>query len=172
MKAYNAKITKTNILNYFNKSGLTIEVFANLLGVSKRWLEYLISENEDYEFDPNVVQKACDFFNTDYGKFTTSIQKIPSDLRDLLQKKHARNPEYNKILSDAPSVQYIIENMVLKDDEFANAESVELKTIKRIIRKHYKELKLTNLSKDLQNSKFIKHWPHPTKKNTNLYAKK
>lgn len=172
MKAYNAQITKENILNYFSRSGLTIEAFANLLGISKRWLEYVFSGKENYEFDPNTVQRACDFFVVDFRKFTTDLQQVPSDLRKTLQKKHSKNTEYNKILSDPPSVPFIIENILAKDDEFVESHGMELKSIRRIIRSYYPGLRLTNLSADLQNSESVAHRPHPIKKKTNLYKRK
>ncbi|WP_160069117.1 helix-turn-helix domain-containing protein [Sphingobacterium bovisgrunnientis] len=172
MKAYNAKITTANIKNYFKNSGLTIEVFANVLDVSKRWLEYIFSENDKYEFTPKTIQKACEFFSTDFRKFTTEIQPVPDDLRVILKKKHLRNIEYTKILSDAPSIPFIIDKILIIDEEFTSSQGIELKYIKEIIWKYYPELKLTNLSSDLQKSDFIEHWPHPTKKNTKLYMKR
>ena len=172
MKAYDAIITKENIQNYFKQSGLTMGAFANLLGISKRWLEYLFSENENYEFTPNTVQKACDFFITDFRKFTTELQEAPFDLREILKKKHAKNTEYSKILSDAPSVPFIIEKILVKDEEFVNSSRLELRFIKRIIWKYHPELMLTNLSSDLQKSEFVVCEPHPTKANTNVYRKK
>lgn len=171
MKAYNAKITIENTKNYFKSSGLTIEVFANILDVSKRWLEYVFSDNDKYEFTPKTIQKACEFFLTDFRKFTTEIQPVPDDLRAILKKKHIRNIEYNKILSDAPSVPFIIDKILLKEEEFTMSDGMELKSIKKILWRYYPELKLTNLSGDLQKSVFIEHWPHPTKKNTYLYKK-
>lgn len=169
MKAYNAKITTENIKNHFKNSGLTIEVFANVLDVSKRWLEYIFSENEKYEFNPKTIQKACEFFLSDFRKFTTEIQPVPDDLRVILKKKHIKNIEYNKILSDAPSIPFIIDKILVKDEGFTTSEGLELRFIKKILEKYYSGLKLTNLSSDLQKSEFIEHWPHPTKKNTYLY---
>jgi len=172
MKAYNARITTQNIQNHFKNSGLTIEVFANILGVSKRWLEYIFSGNENYEFTPNTVQKACEFFITDFRKFTTELQTVPEDLREILRKKHMGNVEYNKVLSDPPSVPFIIDNILVKDNEFILSNGLELKFIKKIIWRYYPGLKLTNLSSDLQKSVSIEYWLHPTKKNTNLYRVK
>lgn len=172
MKAYNAKITIENINNHFKASGLKIEEFANLIDVSKRWLEYIFSGRENYELSPTAVQKACDFFLKDFGKFTTELQPVAENLREILKKKHTNNPEYAKILSDAPSVPFIIDNILVKDDEFISSNGMELRFIKKIILRYYPGLKLTNLSSDLQKSHFIKHWPHPTKKGTNLYSRK
>ncbi|MCA5005679.1 hypothetical protein [Sphingobacterium bovistauri] len=173
MNAYNAKITIKNIKNYFEKSGLTIEVFANVLDVSKRWLEYILAEEKNYEFIANTVQKACDFFVVDFGKFTTELQTVPKDLRELLKIKHSRNSEYSKILSDTPSVPFIINEILINDLEFINSTELELRFVKKIIWKYYSEVKLSNLSADLQKSDLIEHWIHPTKKKkTNLYKKK
>ncbi|WP_257670787.1 hypothetical protein [Parapedobacter tibetensis] len=172
MKAYNARITATNIQNYFKQSGLTMEAFANLLDISKRWLEYVFSKKKNYEFDPNTVQKACDFFVADFRKFTTELQAVPADLRETLQKKHAKSPEYSKLLNDEPSLPFIVENILVNDDEFASTSGVEVKEIKRIIRKYYPKIELTNLSKTLQESEHIHYWPHPTKKKTNVYKVK
>lgn len=172
MKAYNAKITTQNIKNYFKKSGLTIEVFANILGVSKRWLEYILAGEKNYEFTPSIVQKACDFFITDFRKFTTSLQDVPEDFRELLKMKHSRNSEYIKILLDPPSVPFIIDEILVKDTEFITSSGIELRFVKRIIWRYYPGLPLTNLSSDLQKSELISSSPHPTKKNTNLYKAK
>lgn len=169
MKAYNANITTENIKNHFRKSGLTVEVFANLLGVSKRWFEYVLAGEKKYEFTPSIVQKACDFFITDFRKFTTELQVVPENFRELLRKKHSRNSEYHKVLSDAPSVPFIIDEILVKDGEFINSTGLELKFIKRIIWKYYPHIKLTNLSVDLQKSKLLQHNPHPTKAATNVY---
>ncbi len=172
MKAYNATITKENIFNYFTQSGLTMEAFANILGVSKRWLEYVFSEKENYEFTPSTIQKACDFFIADFGKFTTQLLEVPINLRETLKKKHAKNPEYSKILHDIPSLPFIIDNELIYDSEFISATELEVKSIKKIIRKCYPKIELTNLSKSLQKSDFIECKRHPTKKNTNIYSKK
>jgi transcriptional regulator with XRE-family HTH domain len=172
MKAYNAKITAKNIQNYFVQSGLTMEAFANLLDISKRWLEYVFSEKENYEFDPNTVQKACDFFVADFRKFTTEIQAVPTDLRETLQKKHIKNLEFSKLLNDEPSLPFIIDNILVNDDEFARTAGIESKDIKEIIRKYYPKIELSNLSKTLQKSEYIHYQPHPTKKRTNVYKVK
>lgn len=170
---YNAKITTENIKNHFEKSGLTIEVFANILEVSKRWLEYILAGEKNYELAPYTIQKACDFFIADFRKFTTEPQTVPEDFREFLKKKHSRNSEYNKILSDAPSVPFIIDEILAKDDEFISSNGLELKFVKQIIWKYYPGLKLTNLSSDLQKSGFIKHRLHPhKKKKTNIYQAK
>lgn len=170
MKVYNANITNENIKNYFKKSGLTIEVFANILEISKRWLEYILAGEKNYEFAPYIIQKACDFFIVDFGKFTTELQIVPKDFREFLKKKHFRNTEYNKILSDAPSVPFIIDEILVRDNEFINSDGLELKFIKRIIWGYYPELPLTNLSSDLQKSDFIEHRLDLTKKKkTNIY---
>ncbi|MBE8720857.1 hypothetical protein [Sphingobacterium pedocola] len=173
MKAYNARVTTENIKNHFKNSGLTIEVFANILEVSKRWLEYIFSGEKNYAFTPHTVQKACEFFVADFRKFTTELQAAPEDLREMLKKKHKRNVEYTKILSDAPSVPFIIDNILIKDDEFITSNGLELKFIKKIIWRYYPGLKLTNLSSDLQKSDFIEYYLLPTKKKkTNLYKRK
>ncbi|AIM35466.1 hypothetical protein KO02_01410 [Sphingobacterium sp. ML3W] len=173
MKAYNAKITSENIKNHFEKSGLTIEVFANILEVSKRWLEYILAGEKNYEFAPNTIQKACDFFIADFRKFTTELQTVPKDFREFLKMKHSRNSEYNKILLDAPSVPFIIDEILIKDDEFISSTGLELKFVKQILWRYYPDLKLTNLSSDLQKSDSIYHSLHPTKKKkTNIYRTK
>ena len=173
MKAYNAKITIENIKIHFKKSGLTIEVFANILEVSKRWLEYILAGEKDYEFAPETVQKACDFFIADFGKFTTKLQNVPDNFRTFLQHKHSRNTEYSKILSDAPSVPFIIDEILIKDSTFIETSGLQLKKVKDIIDAYYPNLKLTNLSTDLQNSDFIEYRLDPTKeKKTYLYKKK
>jgi transcriptional regulator with XRE-family HTH domain len=171
MKAYNAKITTDNIKNYYKNSGLTVEVFANILDISKRWLEYILSDKGNYEFSLKNIQKACQFFLTDFRKFTTELQPVPDDLRMILTKKHIRNIEYSKILSDPPSIPFIIDKILIKDYEFSMSTGLELKYIKKVIWKYYPGLKLTNLSNDLKKSNSIEFWHHPTKKNTYLYKK-
>lgn len=173
MKAYNAKITSENIKNHFEKSGLTIEVFANILEVSKRWLEYILAGEKNYEFAPNTIQKACDFFIADFRKFTTELQIVPKNFREFLKMKHSKNSEYSKILFDAPSVPFIIDEILIKDHEFISSAGLELKFVKQIIWRYYPELKLTNLSSDLQKSASIHQSLHPTKKKkTNIYRTK
>lgn len=172
MKAYNAVITKENIFNYFTQSGLTMEAFANILGVSKRWLEYVFSQKEDYEFAPSTIQKACDFFIADFGKFTTELLEVPINLREHLKKKHAKNTEYSKVLHDPPSLPFIINNELIYESEFGTAAALEVKEIKKIILRYYPKIELTNLSNSLQKSPLIECKPHPTKKNTNVYKKK
>jgi len=172
MKAYSAEITTTNINNYFKQSGLTMDAFANLLDISKRWLEYIFSGKENYEFDPNTVQKACDFFIADFGKFTTTLMNPPKNLREILLKKHAKNTEYSKLLNDEPSLPFIIDNILVYDNKFAYTAGMESKDIKEIIRKYYPKIELSNLSKTLQKSEYIHYDPHPTKKKTNVYKVK
>lgn len=169
MKAYDAQITRKNIKNYFKQTGLTMDAFANLLGISKRWLEYVFSEENDYEFDPNTVQKACDFFIVNFGRFTTTLMSPPNNLREILQIKHLRNTEYSKLLNDEPSLPFIIDNVLVKDSEFADSSGMESKDIKKIIWKHFPKISLTNLSQTLQNSEYIHCEPHASKKKTNIY---
>src|SRR5690606_1972008 len=158
------------IILLFNKSGLTLENFANILEISIRWLKDIKSSN--YIFDIESIKKASEFFNISFKKITTEKIHVPEDLRIILQKRHAKNVEYNKILSDPPSVPFIIDNILVKDDEFIFSDGMELKFVKKIILRYYPGLKLTNLSNDLQKSASIKYWKHPTKKNTNLYRAK
>src|SRR5690606_18732167 len=168
MKAYSAEITTSNLKNYFKQSGLTMDSFANLLEISKRWLEYVFSGEEGYGLEPNKVQKACDFFIVNFGKFTTTLMDPPKNLREILSKKHAKNTEYSKLLNDDPSLPFIIDNILIYDDEFVSTSGMEAKDIKRIIKKYYPKIEFSNLSKTLQKSEYIHYDPHPTKKKTNL----
>lgn len=172
MKTFDANIAKINILNYFNKCGITIEAFANIVAISDRWFKLVSSSDKDYVFDVETVKKARDFFGVDFQKFTSTICEPPTNLREILQKKHAKNPEYSKILHDTPSLPFIIDNELIYDSEFESATEFEVKEIKRIIRKYYPKIELTNLSKTLQKSKVVEYWPHPTKMRTNLYRVK
>jgi|SRR5690606_21893555 len=172
MKTFDANIAKINILNYFNKCGITIEAFVNIIGISDRWFKLVSSLKKDYVFDVETVKKSCNFFGVDFHKFTTTICEPPTNLREILQKKHGKNPEYSKILHDIPSLPFIIDNELIYDSEFNSTTEVEVKAIKKIIRKYYPKIELTNLSRTLQKSEFIECKPHPTKKNTNIYSKK
>ncbi|MBL1411223.1 hypothetical protein [Sphingobacterium faecale] len=172
MGTYDANIAKINIVNYFRKCGLTIDAFANIIGISDRWFKSVSSLKNDYVFDVDTVIKAASFFSVEFRKFTSSTCVPPDNLRELLQKKHAKNLEFSKALNDTPSLPFIIDNILIHDANFLNEPELELKHIKAIIRTYYPKINFSNLSITIQNSGFIKHWPHPTKKNTNLYAKK
>src|SRR5690606_26872828 len=119
MKTFDANIAKINILNYFIKSGLTVESFANIVGISDRWFKSVFSPKNTYVFDVETVKKACHFFDVDFHKFTSRICEPPKNLRELLQKKHAKSTEYNKALNDEPSLPFIIDNILVNDNEFA-----------------------------------------------------
>ena len=172
MKTFDANIAKINILNYFNKCGLTVESFANILGISDRWFKSVISPKNAFVFDVETVKKACHFFAMDFHKFTSKICEPPRNLREILQKKHAKNTEYSKLLNDDPSLPFIIDNILVYDDEFVSTPGMEGKDIKRIIRKYYPKIEFSNLSKTLQKSEYIHYEPHPTKKKTNVYKVK
>ncbi|MGB3063916.1 hypothetical protein [Sphingobacterium thalpophilum] len=171
MKVYDAQIAKENILNYLEKSGITIEDFANILGVSDRWIKY-IRARENYTFNVELVKKASAFFGVDYIKMSSTLLTPPDNLRQILQKKHYKNLEYSKILNDTPSIAFIIEHILAIDEDFKDSEGVELKQIKKIIRKYYPHMKLTTLSSELQKSKVIESSKSPVKINTNLYKLK
>jgi len=57
MKIYDAQIAKKNILNFFKKSGITIEDFANILGTSDRWIKY-VQANKKYRKQQKVRSKS------------------------------------------------------------------------------------------------------------------
>ncbi|WP_286766681.1 MULTISPECIES: hypothetical protein [Sphingobacterium] len=171
MKIYDAQIAKKNILNFFKKSGITIEDFANILGTSDRWIKY-IQSNEKYVFDVEIVKKASSFFVVEYSNMSSTVLNPPNNLRQVLQKKHSKNPEYSKILNDTPTVSFIIENILAIDGDFKNSNGLELKYIKNIIKKYYPNMKLTTLSSELQKSTVIESSKSTTKINTNLYKLK
>lgn len=171
MKIYDAQIAKENILNFFKKSGITIEDFANILGTSDRWIKY-IQANEKYVFDVEIVKKASAFFIVEYNIMSSTVLNPPNNLRQVLQKKHSKNPEYSKILNDIPSISFIIENILAIDEDFKNANGLELKYIKNIIKKYYPNMKLTTLSSELKKSTVIESSKSPIKINKNLYKLK
>lgn len=171
MKVYDAQIAKRNILNFFKKSGISIEDFANILEISDRWIKYLIAEDK-YVFNVELVKKASAFFMMDYTNMSSIILAPPSNLRQILQKKHSKNPEFSKILNDIPTVLFIIDNILALDDDFKNSNGLELKYVKIIIRRYYPSLKLTTLSSELQKSTMIETSKSPIKINTNLYKLK
>lgn len=172
MRTFDANIAKINILNHFIKTGLTVESFANILGISDRWFKSVIAPKSTYVFDVEVVKKACHFFAVDFNKFTSKVCEAPRNLREVLQKKHVRNTEYSKVLNDDPSLPFIIDNILIYDDEFAATSGMESKDIKKIIWKYYPKIELSNLSKTLQKSEYIHCEPHATKKKTNVYKVK
>lgn len=171
MKVYDAQIAKKNILNFFKKSGITIEAFANILGISDRWIKY-IQTNEKYVFDVEIVKKASAFFVVEYNIISSTLLTPPNNLRQVLQKKHFKNLEYSKILNDTPSISFIIENVLLIDEDFKSSDGLELKYIKNIIKKYYPNMKLTTLSSELVKSTVIETTKSPIKINTNLYKPK
>lgn len=172
MGTFDANIAKINIVKYFNKSGLTVEAFTNIIGISDRWFKSVKSPKNNYVFDVETIKKSAHFFGVDFHKFTSGICEPPTNLREILQKKHSKNLEYSKVLHDVPSLPFIIDNELIYDSEFKSAIELEVKDIKKIIRKYYPKIELSNLSRTLQESEFIKCWPHPAKKKTNLYRAK
>lgn len=172
MKTFDAHLAKINIINYYNRSGLTVEAFANILDISDRWFKLINSTKNNYVFDVESIKKASYFFGVDFNKFTSVLLTPQKNLRESLQKLHSKNPEFSKILNDPPSLPFIIENILHQNEEFKSSAGLELKYVKRIIKKYYPKINLSNLSKTLQNSDTVKHWPHPNKKKTNLYKRK
>ncbi|MGJ1242402.1 hypothetical protein [Sphingobacterium siyangense] len=83
MKIYDAQIAKKNILNFFKKSGITIEGFANIIGTSDRWIKY-IQSNEKYVFDVEIVKKASAFFAIEYSNMSSTVFNPPDNLRQAL----------------------------------------------------------------------------------------
>jgi len=167
MKRFNAEITKDNIFELIRHSGISLEAFGNIIGVSKRWVHYL--KKGTYKFDLAGIEKACEFFNIQFTKLTTRSIIPPDNYRISLQSYHKRNPEYSKILTENPSISYIIEFVLLKDKTFLSQKEMEIKDVKRILLKYNLVYKGSSLSTEFQKSEFIEHWPHPTKKNTYLY---
>lgn len=148
-------------------SGLSLEKTANIIDVSKRWLQYV--KKKTHDFDIPTIEKFCAFFNVDFITLTTSKLNLKPDYRSLLQKHHKSNLEYNKILSETPSIPYAIEFILTTDVNFIKSEGMEIKEIRNILEKHNLSYNGSSLSNELRKSEFIEYWDHPTKKNTYLY---
>lgn len=136
-----------------------MEEFANIIGLSKRWLQYVKSGT--YDFDHASIDKACKFFNIDFINLTTL--KLKSSYRSSLQKHHKSNLEYSKILSEAPSISYAIEFILIKDNEFIESDGTEIRKIRKILEKYDLTYKSSSLSNELQKSPFIILKKHPKK---------
>lgn len=169
MKKFDAAITRDNIFMLIRYSGITLEEFGNIIGVSKRWIQYL--KKGIYDLDISGIEKASIFFNVPFSRITTTAIAPSPHYRKNLQLHHKTNSEYNKILSQNPSIPYLIEFILLNDVDFVSLPEMEIKDVKKILKKYNLNYKGSSLSVEFQKSEFIKHWPHPTKKNTNLYAK-
>lgn len=170
MKKFNAVITRENIFMLIRYSGITLEEFGNIIGVSKRWVQYL--KKGTYDFDISAIEKASIFFNVAFAKLTTAVIVPPDNYRKTLQLHHKNNTEYSKILSENPSIPYLIEFILMKDEEFTTNQKMEIKDIRRILKRYDLVYDGSSLSTELQKSEFIKCWPHPTKMRTNLYRVK
>lgn len=170
MKKFNAAITRENILMLIRYSGITLEEFGNIIGVSKRWIQYL--KKGTYDFDISAIEKASIFFNIPFGKLTTTSLVPTDDYRRSLQLHHKNNIEYSKILSENPSIPYVIEFILLRDNEFNNKSNMEIKDVRKILKNYNLIYKGSSLSTELQKSAFVECKPHPTKKNTNVYSRK
>ncbi|MBD1433527.1 helix-turn-helix transcriptional regulator [Sphingobacterium sp. DN00404] len=170
MKKFNAEITRKNILMLIRYSGITLEEFGNIIGVSKRWMQYL--KKGRYDFDISAIEKASIFFNVSFGRLTTTLIAPPDDYRRTLQLHHKNNTEYSKILSENPSIPYTIEFILMKDSEFTTNPNMEIKDVRRILKNYNLVYKGSSLSTELQKSEFVECWPHSTKKNTNIYRKR
>jgi hypothetical protein len=170
MKKFDAVVTRENIFMLIRYSGITLEEFANIVGLSKRWLQYVKSGT--YDFDLTSIDKVCMFFNIDFINLTTTKLKLKSNYRSLLQKHHKNNLEYSKILSEPPSISYVIEFILIKDNEFVESDGMEIRNIRKILDKYGLVYKSSSVSNELQKSKFIKFEKHPKKKGTNLYKRK
>lgn len=170
MKNFDAAITRENIFMLIRYSGITLEHFANVIGLSKRWVQYIKSGT--YDFDIESINNACKFFDVDFTKITTAKLKPRLNYRSWLQKQHKFNLEYSKILSEAPSIPYAIEFILIKDSEFIEEDGLEIKSIREIFKKYDLVYASSSLSNELQKSNFIKFSKHPKKAQTNLYSKK
>ncbi|WP_313419891.1 helix-turn-helix domain-containing protein [Sphingobacterium multivorum] len=167
MKKFSATITRDNIFILVRYSGLTLEEFGNIMGLSKRWIQYL--KEGKYDFDIPSIEKASSFFNVPFTKLTTTIVKPSFGYRKMLESYHKNNIEYSKILSEPPSIPYLIEFILMRDPDFTTRTEMEIKDIRKIISKYDLTYKGSSLSTELQKSDFVEFWPHPTKNRTNLY---
>src|SRR5690606_20913244 len=131
MKKFNAAITRENILMLIRYSGITLEEFGNIIGVSKRWVQYL--KKSTYDFDISAIERASIFFNVAFAKLTTALIIPPNNYRKTLQLHHKNNTEYSKILSENPSIPYLIEFILMKDGEFTTTPKMEIKDIRQIL---------------------------------------
>lgn len=170
MKKFNAALTRENIFMLIRYSGITLEEFANIIEVSKRWVQYV--KQGTYAFDISSIEKASIFFNVDFTKLTTTKIKPAANYRSILQKHHKNNLQYNKLLFENPSIPYAIEFILSEDEDFINGNEMEIKDIKEILKKNGLIYDGSSLSTELQKSEKIQHWPHPTKKKTNVYKVK
>lgn len=170
MKKFSATITRKNIFILIRYTGLTLEEFGNIIGLSKRWVQYV--KEGKYDFDIPSIEKASNFFNVPFIKLTTTIVTPSFGYRKMLEAYHKNNTEYSKILSEPPSIPYLIEFILMKDSEFTTRTEMEIRDIRKIIGKYDLDYKGSSLSTELQKSDFVEFWPHPTKNRTNLYRVK
>ncbi len=170
MQKFNAEITRSNILRLLEHSGVTLEQFANIIGVSRRWLLYIKSGK--YEFDLTSIERASLFFNFSFSDLTTKTVVPKNNLRSVLAKQHKANPEFKKILEDIPSIPYAIQFVLILDKDFASGETFEIKEIRRILNKYNMEYKSSSLSVELRKSPHIISEQSSVKMNTFLYKKR
>src|SRR5690606_24869296 len=89
-----------------------------------------------YNFDISGIEQASIFFNIAFAKLTTAIIAPPDNYRKVLQLHHKNSLEYGKILSENPSIPYLIEFILMKDEEFTTNPEMEIKDIRRILEKY------------------------------------
>lgn len=170
MNDFNRELTKENIFRLLSYSGLTDEQFANILGVSIRWLEYI--KNDTYDFKIPEIEKASKFFNLPFYNITSKQLVISKNLRENLVAVHKNNTEYLKPLLDTPSIPYAIEFKLLDDPDFQGKE-LEVKEINKIFEKSGWSFASSSLSNGLkQMGEFIQYRKSPYKEGTHLYSKK
>lgn len=170
MKDFNRLLTRENIFNLLHFSGLTDEQFANVLGISIRWLRYIKSGKYDFKIDE--IETAAKFFNQPFAVLTTKRISIPRNLRDILLITYKKNQEYAKVLSDNPTIPYAIEFLLIDHPNFQD-KKMEIKEIRGIFSSKGWLFKGSSISNALkQMNKTIHTEPHPTKKGTNVYSKK
>ena len=169
MITFDADLTRENILYCLRFSGISIEGFTNILGVSVRKFKYVKARKSN--FNINDIEKASAFFRVSFSKLTTTRITLSGDFRRSLLSHHHNNLEYTKILEDKPSIPYAIQFILITNDEFLE-NKMEVKAIKKLLDKKGFSYASSSLTNELKKSELIDYEPHPSKKGTFLYFKK
>lgn len=124
---------RTNIFKLINCSGINKIDFANMLGMSDRQLRRI--ELGKAEFSMNTIAKCCEFFSVSFELLNKDKIEVDTGFRNFLLMKHSGNTEFEKLLTDRPSITYAIDFVLMKEEAF-NKEGMTVDEIRKVFSAH------------------------------------
>lgn len=166
MTNLNEDIIRSNIFKLAEYSGISEINLSLILDISVRQLERI--KNGDGSFSIKSINKACSFFNYDIKELNVKKNIVAHEFRERLKEIHKSNIEYYKVLSDRPSITYVIKFILVENSVFLS-KGLPVRDIRKFLLERGYTFSSAHISLGLSRLKSIDRKSNPDKKNTFIY---